>query len=171
MILPFSQKLNNEPTFFVEKVIKGAESYQYTVTPKFLGPVEVYTFSDRIYNTVAPKLHTIREDKKDRWKKGNKIHPVINNRQKNQLQFAPTMECISVQSFDILTNGIVWEIFIDRRLFVSYNDKLSHCETDPDIRKLTRLAKNDGFNDYRSFLNYFNKTFFGKIIHWTDLKY
>src|SRR5699024_11014489 len=47
------------------------------------------------------KIHTIRHDGKNRWKTGNKIHMVINNRTKDRFQFAPVLECKSVQKIEI----------------------------------------------------------------------
>ena len=50
---------------------------------------------------VKPKKHTIRKDEKDRWKVGNDIHFVINNRTKNRFQFAPITKVKSIQIIKI----------------------------------------------------------------------
>ncbi len=163
MILPFSQRLNNKPTHFVEKVTKGSFfiideqeliDFLKVTEPNFNGK---YSFDWDIYKKVKPKLHTIREDKKDRWKAGNKIHPVINNRSKKQLQFAPVMPCKSVQQIHIEWKNGKCMVFIDSHALF-----LNECEV---------LAVNDGFENFEEFKQYFATDFCGKIIHWTDLKY
>lgn len=114
-----------------------------------------------------PKLHTIRSG--DRWKEGMKIHFVINNRTKDRFQFAPVIECVSVQKIEIkhlsLEPGgkihpIVW---IDGYLFFD-------AEIDYDAG-IEQLALNDGFESVEQFFAYFNTDFVGQIVHWTPLKY
>lgn len=158
MILPFSQHLNKKPTYFVEKIMKAHPDYQ-TTGLLFNGDrsKEIYTVDNTILKNCEPKLHTIRADEKNRWKKGNKIHSVINNRSKKQFQFTPTFICKSTQRFSIEWLTFRFRVKIDGRI-------LSHIE-------IERLAINDGFEDLKTFLEYFHQNFTGKIIHWTDLKY
>lgn len=106
-----------------------------------------------------PKHHTIRLDPHDRWKPGVKIHPVINNRTKNRFQFAPVMECVSVQKITIRYHwgGIAASVRVDGRLL-----------KEDEIEK---LALNDGFPTVEAFFQYFNQDFKGVLIHFTDLKY
>ena len=132
----------------------------------------------------APKLHTLREDKKNRWKAGNKIHPVIHNRTPNRFQFAPTMECKSVQQVTISTFFVFGmygrELFIDNKLFYTLmpsSSKLSSLFIQKaNDERMLQFARNDGFEDIDSFFEFFfpngeegEKNL--KLIHWTDLKY
>lgn len=113
---------------------------------------------------VCPKIHTIRQG--NRWKAGMKIHPVINNRNKNRFQFAPVMECVSVQEIEIY-KGI---ILIDNKVF--YDEWISkHCPDRSKLNFISKLAINDGFPSVEAFFQYFNTDFTGQIIHWTDLNY
>lgn len=159
MILPFSQHLNEKPTYFVEKITRA---YLNSTKSDFLlnEPIieSIYHINQEILKNCKPKLHTIRPDVKNRWKAGNKIHAVINNRSKNMLQFVPVMECKSVQLINIR-----W-----------FNDFCSEVEIDGvilDTSKVETLAVNDGFDRSVDFFKYFNTNFAGKLIHWTDLKY
>lgn len=124
------------------------------------------------YNYVAkdklpPKLHTIREDKTDRWKPGTKIDFFINCRQKNMFRFAPVLPVVSVQEIEI-----IWVGFSDGyRPWVKIDGKNIYTLDQFDTDKMLLLAQNDGFDSDQDFFAYFNKDFKGKIIHWTDLRY
>jgi len=107
-----------------------------------------------------PKLHTIREDKKNLWKAGNDIHFVINNRTPQRFQFAPVVKCVSTQRIEIL-HGLK----SDKQAFVAVDGKTLH------ISDIKRLAINDGFDSVDDFFAWFKEDFKGKIIHWTNLKY
>tara|TARA_R110002167_G_scaffold364968_1_gene588383 strand:+ start:37643 stop:38170 length:528 start_codon:yes stop_codon:yes gene_type:complete len=110
--------------------------------------------------TYHPKLHTIREDKNNRWKPGNDIHFVVNNRRPDRFQFAPVIKCLSTQEIKILHSGEKWRqpwVFVDGAIL-----------TGPEIDV---LAQNDGFDFTSDFFAYFNTDFTGKIIHWTNLEY
>lgn len=111
-------------------------------------------------NELTPKIHTIREDKKDLWHPGRKIHPVVFNRTKNRFQFAPVLECKSVQRIAIFYNI---EYSIKPTVFVE------DMPLSPIMMK--QLAQSDGFNSVEDFFRFFNKDFTGKIIHWTTFKY
>ncbi len=104
------------------------------------------------------KIHTIREDKSDRWKAGNKIHCYYNCRQINMRLIYPEMVCVSIQDIHISPDCYgKYTIFIDD---ISISDK------DEKI-----LALNDGFDSLDKFKEWFSEEFRGKIIHWTCLKY
>jgi hypothetical protein len=120
--------------------------------------------------TEGIKIHTLREDKKNRWKSGMKIHMCSGSRYKKNRCFDHTKTVKSIQQVRILapTRGPrPYIIKIDRRI-------LTHSET-------SLLAKNDGFDAscdfYRFFLplsstkNNYNRRKVLKLIHWTDLKY
>lgn len=107
------------------------------------------------------KCHTIREDKRNRWKAGMKMHMATGVRTKNYKQFCETLTCISIQKIQIIYyDSIMYhyaEVFID-------GNKLSQ-------KKVNELAINDGFKDEVEFFKWFTEDFKGKIIHWTNKKY
>lgn len=191
MILPFSTQINGEPTYFPEKILSVLlKKYEETgdlalqELPNFIyefGEKQGYHSADIILiyiDEVKPKLHTIREDKNDRWKPGVMIDFFINARQKNMFRFAPRIPVVSTQEIFMTEKGGNLEIYIAKEgSYIDYDDKYIYWETKE------QLAINDGFDSYQNFEKYFveriyankkktgNKWFSGKIIHWTDLKY
>lgn len=168
MILPFSTQLNGKPTYFVEKILRGILNehshkgldlaefiYQSGETLKYQNVDDIFTV---IENKVKPKLHTIREDSKDRWKAGTKIDFFINCRQPSMFRFAPVLPVVSVQEIEFR------ELDKDHYIIVVDGRTLGGN----DIRK---LSINDGFDCEKDFLEYFPVGFKGKLIHWTDLRY
>nr|WP_294922158.1 hypothetical protein [uncultured Flavobacterium sp.] len=176
MILGFSTQLNGKPTHFVEKIWKGLKNNitkelyfkilqynNYELTTKQY-PVDI-----DIYEKVLPKLHTFREDPKDRWKAGMKIDFFINVRKKNMFRFAPVLPVVSIQKVSIewrpssypKLKPLVW---IDDKIFYDHHFDFGKV-------KMLELAHNDGFDSIEDFFVYFKEDFTGKIIHWTDLKY
>ena len=119
-------------------------------------------FVEHILN--GTKIHTIRIDQHNRWKKGNIIHFSAGVRTKKQKNFLISM-CQSVQKIQM-------EFYK-----TEYNDTITidNCRLTYD--KLDRLALNDGFKNYTEFRNWFinlkipSDIIYGKIIHWTGLKY
>ena len=158
-----------DETHFVPKIWEGIIEYglfpQWASLPYLLlaeGKNLDYIFKKE---NILPKIHTIREDKADLWKPGRKIHPVVFNRTKDRFQFAPVLECKSVQKFEIeyINDGNEVIIVIDGTHF--YNSLLN-------INKgIGELATNDGFISPLYFLSFFKENFRGKIIHFTDFKY
>ena len=132
------------------------------------------------------KIHTIREDKPNRWKEGNKIHFAIGIRTKNYCQFKEGV-CKGTQKIDIIHKSNVITVKIDGKLLgEAWKDKEGTivCYTglrlerinDTELKAssdyiLHDLVANDGFITVQDFFKWFNKDFTGKIIHWTDLKY
>ena len=107
------------------------------------------------------KVHSIREDKHNRWKSGILIHFAKGVRTKNYINFM-LGQCFSTQKIKIMYNNIQP---CGNTLSVSIDDwELS-------LNEIERLAINDGFDSMDDFLNWFDKDFFGKVIHWTDLRY
>lgn len=106
------------------------------------------------------KIHSIREDKHNRWKAGMTMHMATGVRTKKYKQFAKK-KCISVQSISIIHfDSIVeqWsEVFIASR-------KISNAE-------VILLARRDGFANKEEFFKWFDKNYRGRIIHWTSFKY
>ena len=180
MILPFSTQINGKPTYFVEKILKSFDGKDCTEDDKLMLKEAIYLelLSPFKYDEVKPKLHTIREDKNDRWKPGVMIHFFINARQKNMFRFAPRIPVVSTQEIFMTERGGNLEISIAKEgSYIGSDDKYIYWETKE------QLAINDGFDSYEAFQRYFieriyenekktgNKWFSGKIIHWTDLKY
>lgn len=179
MILPFSTKLNGKETFFVEKILKyfllenetkNIKAYDWVADAIYEAGVHLkYEYADDILDKVdqcKPKLHTIREDKKDRWHAGIMIDFFINVRQKNMFRFAPKVAVVSTQ-----------EIFMT----YAYNNRIDISIDDRELYGYEKedFAINDGFDTWNDFFDYFypkikesEKQFYkGKIIHWTDLRY
>lgn len=157
---------NGEPTYFTQKIwtsllidlkmnLDNYNNYLTEYMNRFSTNIFYYNSNDYF-----PKKHTIREDKPDRWKAGNKIHFVINNRTKNRFQFAPVIPVISTQTIRI---ECPTEYLNDQKIYV--DDKLLNLE------QMQKLAYNDGFENLAAFQLWFNTDFTGKIIHWTNLKY
>lgn len=105
------------------------------------------------------KIHSIREDKHNRWKPGRLLQGVTGARSKRYNVFFKS-KCVSTQHIEITWLELKERhlaIFIDRR-------KLYPTE-------LHELAINDGFKNLHDLKQWFNKDFKGKIIHWTNFKY
>ena len=167
MILPFSTQLNGKATYFVEKISKTIKSLLFAKNPPagFGSEFIPENFCYVQYAYCKPKLHTIREDKKDRWKVGAKIDFFINCRQKDMFRFAPVLPVISIQKVEIYHNAqSMWNDTIARPTIY-----IDGYDLHPD--KIRQLAQNDGFDTIEDFFAYFNKDYVGKLIHWTDLRY
>lgn len=106
------------------------------------------------------KIHTIRQDKPDRWKEGNIIHFATGVRTKYYDNFL-TDRCRSVQTIEIKYGPSEYlndvQIFVDGILMTT--------------EQMQQIAYNDGFFCLADFQMWFNYDFKGKIIHWTDFKY
>lgn len=176
MTLSFSQKypermgeLAGQPNYFIQKIWNSNPFLQLDSETL----IDYYSKYECKFKHgwnqnlgLHPKLHTIREDKADRWKSGRDIHFVINNRTKNRFQFAPIIQVTSIQKFEIS----YVDVFIDQKKFTEkYTIKIDGRKL--DWKEIEVLAKNDGFDSTDDFIQFFNKDFKGKIIHWTDLKY
>lgn len=158
MVLGFSTQINKKPNHFVAKIWKSFLQRVEMNGKEFKDYFEILTSEQKtLIDQVKPKLHTIREDAHDRWKAGNYIHFVINNRTAERFQFAPVVKCISTQSIKIKHTAAKIHVIVDNKIL-----NQSEAET---------LAINDGFETLEDFFKYFNKSFSGKLIHWTDKKY
>jgi len=99
------------------------------------------------------KIHTIREDKFNRWKPGYLINMATGVRTPNYKEFKKCV-CVSTQEIEFTIDSC---IIIDNRTLY-WND-------------LLRLSFNDGFETFDDFYDFFELPFKGKIIHWTSFKY
>lgn len=192
MILPFSNYFKNgKPTYFVERIWEGllrnifeddTEYQQYLrLHKKQFGNYWPW-FPDAHPRLEYPKVHTFREDLKDRWHVGTKIDFFINCRQKDMFRFAPVLPVVSTQKVEITwkENTISFKYLgleFDRSCIIKIDNRFFGDVYLLDGKVLTssynlpELAMNDGFDTLEDFLAYFKEDFKGKIIHWTDLKY
>lgn len=100
------------------------------------------------------KIHTIREDKHERWKAGRSIQFATGVRTRHYNKFRDG-ECHSVQQVEIEP--------------MSRTIKVDGIEIDP--RDHGQFAKCDGFPEEWAFWDWFNKPLKGKLIHWTEFQY
>ena len=110
------------------------------------------------------KIHTIRADKGNRWKAGNKIHFAVGLRTPRYNCFK-TGICVSVQKIKIeyaknKSGKPIGKplILIDDSVYL-------------DDTLLNAFVAADGFSSLKAFFEWFDTDFEGKIIHWTDFKY
>ena len=170
MKLSFATQINGQETHFMDKILGGLAD-QKLITDKSYNYFVKKCINSRPLNdfifTADQKIHTIRKDANNRWKSGNRIDFVSNNRASKLFHFAPVVECKSVQFIQIKNNDIIGKrVFVDNPEY----DNLFLKELKPE--EIEILSKNDGFDSVDDFWNFFaNSTFTGKIIHWTDKKY
>jgi len=159
MILSFSQIFPwREANYFPEKIWSGLYEYgSFHAVQALEDYLEQAPWAWNNFADMSAKIHTIREDVKNRWKVGGLIHFVINNRTKNYFQFAPVLKVASTQTIEISYSGGLFDLKVDERSL--------------SCKEIEALAINDGFDNVEDFLKYFDKDFKGKIIHWTSTKY
>jgi len=110
------------------------------------------------------KIHTLREDKTNRWQAGRKMHMYTGRYTATDRQFIKEAECMSVQYISLYagvelictSNLIDGEFILDRTL-----------SDDEAIE----FARNDGFDTLEDFWQWFTTTQTLKLIHWTDKRY
>jgi len=109
----------------------------------------------------GPKIHTIREDKPNRWKAGNKIHAATGVRTSNYNCFFES-KCVSVQTIVLQADRLYFDVWIDGRQL--WRKEIHLLATQDDFKDLNELRnwvfgeKKDGHFD-------------GNLIHWTNFKY
>lgn len=165
MTLPFMthfpaglKGIGGKETKFVERIWSGFDN-EY-ITEHFIDYSENlnekgYLFD--LHGIFNEKFHTIRTDPHNRWKPGTKIHMVLWNRTAKRFQFVPVLEVKSVQEIYIVSTDLL-AVQINNEKWLTAGE-------------IHLLAQNDGFDSVDDFYAYFNKSFEGKIIHWTDLTY
>lgn len=177
MILGFKTKIGNRETLFIERIwhsllfVRGIDfrdwrEYRAAYKEKFGENLKILECS-------TPKKHTFRKDKKNRWKAGMIIDFYISVRTKNMFRFAPKVKVKSIQEVEMIWSGgkiNTITIWIDKECYVQ-DYGIDYNSSEQRQKRMETLAKNDGFDTVQDFLEYFNENFYGKIIHWTDLKY
>ncbi|WP_293925434.1 hypothetical protein [Sphingobacterium sp. UBA6320] len=169
---PKEMGMQDDKTYFIEKINLGLLKSNQSKAIDYVESLEDYRskFGSNwdVRSYLKPKIHTIRKDESERWKPGMKIHFVVNNRSPNRFQFAPVVQCVSVQEFKIeWISGVAW-VTIGHRSFTTFR-KTDHGYEYGENSK--ELALNDGFATVEDFFKYFNKDFKGSLIHWTNLSY
>lgn len=120
-------------------------------------------FKEKILNN--RKIHTIRTDRSERWKKGQKIHFWIGNPRNTRSENKPHEfhkgTCSGVQKIEMDWSSDDLMVKVD-------NQKL-------DKEEVKQLAINDGFDSINEMLEWFDnvdeKSFKGRLIHWTKKRY
>lgn len=166
---------NGKRTNFVERIRRSLYAEYNEQAQIVKGLHETFPHKEETYRVedsmkdVTKKIHTIRRDKSKRWKVGNKIHFVINNRTPKRYQFAPVVLVKSIQDITIT------EMLMTQTAYcVVSNDKIFKVEIDGRIlhkKEVEQLAINDGFESVDAFFEYFNEDFKGRLINWTNYKY
>jgi hypothetical protein len=179
MILSFNLFEHKTPTLFAQRILNGlyhsgkisredcidfkTELCWSIPSAGAPGPTFHRDQNIQINNT---KLHTIREDAADRWAQGRDIHFMVKPYHPDRYQFAPVLQVVSIQKIKLTYHhGITAQV---------------DGETLGDLF-FAELIQNDGFDTELEFVEYFFpdhsvteetvRTFTGKIIHWTNLKY
>ena len=129
MILAFSQKINNRPTYFVERIWEGLLRFNFDTDIEYVSFLNAHHqqfgeywnwFPNEHTRLTKAKVHTIREDKNNRWHAGTMIDFFINTRQKEMFRFAPVLPVVSVQKIEIK-----WFTFFDKKLVRVFIDRKS----------------------------------------------
>lgn len=114
------------------------------------------------------KIHTIREDKSDRWQPDKTIHFATGVRSKNYNCFKEGV-CVSVNPILITPKErkvTLWEGDIPFDVLEQYR-----VDRELDWKRREAFCRNDGFDSEQKFWEWFNKPFQGKLISWTNFKY
>ena len=103
MTLAFRTHIDGKPTYFMDKIWHSFPKEIFTDDNFGYDMKHFKIFGNMMWQLTEnrPKKHTIREDKKNRWKVGNNIHFVINNRTKKRFQFAPVIPVTCIQQINI----------------------------------------------------------------------
>jgi hypothetical protein len=122
-------------------------------------------FIDRIKS--GTKIHTIREDKHNRWKVGNKIHFWSGNPRNTRGKVKPYQFGIGeVSRVDIIK--MYFAIHEDWQRDIVYIGNYVVLDT---IGALNALAENDGFDNWEAMKHWFvnpDMQYDGKIIFWKN---
>lgn len=121
-----------------------------------LGYTKGHGFESKILS--GEKLHSIRADIKNRWRRGNEIQHITGNRTSQRSQFASGV-CTGTQEIVIVYDdrGKIETVRVGGREVLGWE----------------KIAKNDGLS-ITAFEGFFYSEaglFKGKIIHWTNERY
>lgn len=108
---------------------------------------------------IGTKIHTIREDKQNRWREGRIIHMATGLRTPKYHCFRKDV-CHGTQRIEIFQTSD----YLNETIVKVDDRQLSQYE-------IQQLSWNDGFANLIDFWLWFSEGFKGKIIHWTNKKY
>jgi len=162
MNLPFTRYIYGRETNFPEKILQGVYEAGIISRREQIDLLDCNRLSKQI---VKPKLHTIRPNKKGAWKPGVMIDFVFWSGRpywSRPVRFAPRLPVVSTQKIQIM--------YFENSPMVAIKDESGRMRI---LKKneIEALAHNDGFDSVSQFFQWFDKDFFGSLIHWTDLKY
>ena len=172
MILNFGIKFKSEKrTFFVERILNNDHLLHSFLSIYDVNSIQEFskTFAKHDYEVdysefvLYKKIHTIRQDRRNRWKGGAEIEFTINEGTEKEFVFTKG-ECISVQSIEIIYPDVERLPTLEKVIILIDGKPLNQAEKE-------QLAINDGFESLNDFYDYFDNDFKGKIIHWTNFKY
>lgn len=106
------------------------------------------------------KIHTLREDKTNRWQAGRKMHMYTGRYTATDRQFIKAAECVSVQQVLLFPENR-WIGVHNKAGVMQYLTKF----------EIEEFARNDGFDTLEAFWQWFTTTQTLKLIHWTDKRY
>ena len=104
------------------------------------------------------KLHTIREDKHNRWVAGRLLQVCTGVRSKNYKEHTRFL-CSGVQEISIRSS--------EHQIYIWNGTEMKQLPKEEHLQ----FAINDGFEDEASFWAWFKDDIRGKIIHFTDKRY
>ena len=117
--------------------------------------IEKRNFKEKILN--GTKIHTIREDKHNRWKETMSIQFYAMNPRNGGKKFAEgIVDKVTRIEIDTSSNKVYFPEF--------NRDRNMCCMSNPMI--LDDLAKCDGFESWEEMKEFFPEYFEGKIIYW-----
>ncbi len=173
MILGFKQAFPwEEQTNFREKILAGVGLVAISGDNiKPYGPI--------LQDGFIPKIHTIREDKHNRWKAGMRIQMVYRgpkysiadhfNKGIEELSVCKSAQTIQMKWGERMEKIV---IHVDSKLFAVIPCVSNIRVREPFLSNGLLLAQNDGFENVIDFAKWFKwDDFTGKIIHWSDFKY
>lgn len=115
----------------------------------------ILSFKDQFIEKVVlgEKIHTIREDNRNRWKEGMKIHfwkSNPRNVKNDPFQFA-LGKVTRIQEILIANKDGISNVYVDHKLL--------------NQEEFKKLVANDGFDNSLLFWKWFDKDFKGRLIH------
>jgi hypothetical protein len=117
----------------------------------------ILTFKERFVPLIlsGTKIHTIREDKYNRWKVGMKIHFWCGNPRN-----------ISKHSYQFAKGSVEWIHYI--QLYTDLNLVMFDLWWEIRGEGLETLAKRDGFKNWKEMKEFLPHNFEGKAIIWNQ---
>ncbi|MGC3945328.1 MAG: hypothetical protein QM762_12580 [Chryseolinea sp.] len=171
MTLGYKSKFTDgTQTYFKEKLlIAAAQGLMIDVNMPYIKmPLTLAVLG---ITSIKPKIHSIRDDEKDRWRGNMLVHHVYGNRTAARDNFLIS-RAVSTQRIQIMDTK---KISLDEKGNDTSFGRMRTILIDGKFlrptEKLEQLAINDGFNSLEHFFTWFPSNYSGKIIHFTKLRY